>query len=174
MTTRADSEVQRHVEAELFCCPDLDDTDIAVKVTNGTVTLTGYVRSFFDKFGAEDAAKRVPGVNAVANAIEVQSRSAASFSDPEIARAAVAALRDALPEGWERVRPLVRRGAVTLEGTVDWNYQRDLAEGAVRNVQGVSCVINAITLTPARATEIRTDPDSRKQRPGLSFAPNKG
>jgi osmotically-inducible protein OsmY len=48
---------------------------------------------------------------------------------------------------WERVRPIVRRGAVTLEGTLEWNYRRDLAEGAVRSVKAVSCVINAITLT---------------------------
>jgi osmotically-inducible protein OsmY len=148
VTSRADSEVRRHVEAELFCCPDLDETDIAVKVTNGTVTLTGYVRSFFDKFGAEDAVKRVPGVAAVANNIEVQPRGAAGISDPEIARAAVTAIRQALPACWEQVRPVVRRGAVTLEGALDWIYQRDLAEGAVRDLRGVACVINAISLTP--------------------------
>ncbi|MGA7823434.1 MAG: BON domain-containing protein [Steroidobacteraceae bacterium] len=70
-------------------------------------------------------------------------------SDPEIARAAVAAIRHSLPACWERVRPIVRRGAVTLEGTFEWNYQRDFSEGAVRSVKGVSCVINAITLTLA-------------------------
>ena len=63
------------------------------------------------------------------------------------ARAAVAAIKQSLPACWERVRPIVRRGAVTLEGTLDWNYERDLAEGAVRSLTGVSCVINAITLT---------------------------
>ena len=164
--TPSDSELQRHVEAELFCCPDLDETDIAVKVTGGTVTLTGYVRSFFDKFGAEDAVKRVVGVNAVANDIEVQPRTATAVSDPEIARAAVAAIRQALPRCWQQVRPLVRRGAVTLEGLLDWNHQRDLAEGAVRNVKGVSCVINAIALAPPG---IRTDPDSSRRWAGLSF-----
>ena len=68
METRTDSDIQRQVEAELFACPDVDETDIAVKVTDGTVTLTGYARSLFDKYGAEDAVKRVRGVNAVANA----------------------------------------------------------------------------------------------------------
>ena len=72
MESRADSEIQRQVESELFACPDVDETDIAVKVTAGTVTLTGFARSFFDKFGAEDAVKRVRGVTAVANAIEVR------------------------------------------------------------------------------------------------------
>lgn len=72
MDSRADSEIQRQVESELFACPDVDETDIAVEVTAGTVTLTGFARSFFDKFGAEDAVKRVRGVTAVANAIEVR------------------------------------------------------------------------------------------------------
>jgi len=74
MESRADSEIQRQVESELFACPDVDETDIAVKVIGGTVTLTGFARSFFDKFGAEDAVKRVRGVTAVANSIEVRPR----------------------------------------------------------------------------------------------------
>jgi osmotically-inducible protein OsmY len=69
MERHADTDIQRHVESELFACPDLDETDIAVKVSNGTVTLTGYVRNFFDKYGAEDAVKRVRGVATVINAI---------------------------------------------------------------------------------------------------------
>jgi osmotically-inducible protein OsmY len=147
MTIRADSEVQRHVQAELFCCPNLDDTDIAVKVTNGTVTLSGFAPSFFDKFGAEDAAKRVPGVAAVANGIQVQPRDGAGVCDPELARAALGAIRQALPQCSEQVRLLVRSGCITLEGALDWNYQRDLAEQAVRTVKGAGCVINAIALT---------------------------
>jgi len=66
MEGRADSDIQRQVESELFACPDVDETDIAVKVIRGAVTLTGFARSFFDKFGAEDAVKRVRGVTAVA------------------------------------------------------------------------------------------------------------
>lgn len=73
MKNRADSDLQRQVESELFACPDVDETDITVKVTDGTVTLTGYARSFADKSGAEDAVRRVRGVTAVANAIQVRS-----------------------------------------------------------------------------------------------------
>lgn len=146
MESRADSEIQRQVESELFACPDVDETDIAVKVTDGTVTLTGFARSFFDKFGAEDAVKRVRGVTAVANAIEVRPRFPAALTDPEIARAVVAALKRALPQGGERVMPLVRAGVVTLEGALDWSWQRERAERAVRELRGVSTVINAIML----------------------------
>lgn len=146
METRTDSDIQRQVEAELFACPDVDETDIAVKVTDGTVTLTGYARSLFDKYGAEDAVKRVRGVNAVANAIQVRSRFPAGAIDPEIARAVVAAIKRALPQCGERVRPLVRDGVVTLEGVLDWNCERERAERAAREVRGVSTVINAIML----------------------------
>jgi osmotically-inducible protein OsmY len=146
MESRPDRDIQHQVESELFACPDVDETDIAVKVTDGTVTLTGYARNFFDKFGAEDAVKRVRGVTAVANAIEVRPRSPAAMTDPEIARAVVAALKRALPQCGERVMPLVRAGAVTLEGVLDWNCERERAERAVREVPGVSTVINAIML----------------------------
>ena len=144
METHPDSDIQRQVESELFACPDVDETDIAVKVTEGTVTLTGYARSFFDKYGAEDAVKRVRGVTAVANALQVQPRFPASATDPEIARAVVGALKGALPQCGERVMPLVRDGVVTLEGLLDWNCERERAERAVRAVRGVSTVINAI------------------------------
>lgn len=146
METRSDSDIQRQVEAELFACPDVDETDIAVKVNDGTVTLTGYARSLFDKYGAEDAVKRVRGVNAVANAIQVRSCFPVGVIDPEIARAVVTAIKRALPQCGERVRPLVRDGVVTLEGVLDWNCERERAERAAREVQGVSTVINAIML----------------------------
>ena len=67
ISTRSDVEIRANVAAELHCCPDIDDTDIAVEVRGGIVTLTGYVRSFFQKCGAEDAVKRVRGVTTVVN-----------------------------------------------------------------------------------------------------------
>lgn len=70
MNTRSDSDIRQNVEAELRCCPQVDETDIEVKVNGGIVTLTGYVRNFLHKYGAEDAAKRVAGVVAVANDIQ--------------------------------------------------------------------------------------------------------
>jgi osmotically-inducible protein OsmY len=146
MESRGDSDIQRQVESELFACPDVDETDIAVKVTDGTVTLTGFARSFFDKFGAEDAVKRVRGVAAVANAIEVRPHAPAAPTDPEIARAVVAALKGVLPQGGQRVMPLVRAGVVTLEGLLDWSCERERAERAAREVRGVSTVINSIML----------------------------
>ena len=72
MALRTDGEVKQDVEAELRCHPDLDETHIVVEVLCGVVRLSGYVRKLFDKYGAEDAVRRVAGVNAVANDIVVR------------------------------------------------------------------------------------------------------
>jgi osmotically-inducible protein OsmY len=144
---KSDTDVKRDVEAELKWSPEVDETDIAVKVNGGEVTLTGYVRSFYEKFQAEVAIKRVKGVAAVANDIEVRQY-AGTPTDPEIARAAVEALKVELPVTWENIKPLVHKGRITLEGTVEWQYQRLAAESAMRRLNGVMGVLNAITLRP--------------------------
>jgi osmotically-inducible protein OsmY len=124
----------------------VDDTDIAVKVKDGVVTLSGYARNLFHTYGAEDAVKRVAGVTAVANDIDLQRGVRPNLSDPEIAHNAVTALRRALPLCGGRVRPLVRGGIVTLEGTVNDPFQREVAEDAVRGIKQIMGVVNAIAL----------------------------
>jgi len=92
---RSDEDIRRDVEAELKWDPDIDSTDIAVAVKDGVVTLTGFVRSYTQKWDAERVAKRVVGVRAVANDIEVRLPSGTTRPDPEIARDAVAKLKAA-------------------------------------------------------------------------------
>jgi osmotically-inducible protein OsmY len=142
----SDSNVQRAVEAELSCHPSIDDTDIRVSAREGVVTLSGYVRNVFHKYGAEDAIKRVAGVTAVVNDIELQRGVRRDLTDPDIASDTVRALRRVLPLCAPRIRPLVRRGTVTLCGTVDAPYQRHVAEDAVRRLGQVRSVVNALTL----------------------------
>lgn len=156
MNMRPDSDITLNVEGELRCHPNIDETDIAVKVADGIVTLTGYVRNFFHKYGAEEAVKRVAGVIAIANDIQLLSLQSGVVSDPEIAREAVAALKQQLPRYWEQIRPIVHQGIVTLEGVVDEHCQREEAKAAVRGLNGVVCVVNAIGLTP----------DAHAARPG--------
>jgi osmotically-inducible protein OsmY len=146
---RSDTDVQRHIEAELCRCPHVNETDIGGKVTDGIVTLSGFVRDFVDKYGAENVVKRVAGVVAVANDIQVLTAIAYGRTDPQVARAASAAIRASLPQCWERVRPLVRQGSVTLEGELDCRNQSDLIERVVRRIEGVVCVVNAIALRTA-------------------------
>src|SRR5207302_10226697 len=153
---RSDSDIKRDVEDELRWDPSVDATDIAVAVKNGVVTLTGFARNYLDKFHAEAAAKRVAGVVGLANDIEVGLSRADQRPDPEIARDAVAAIKSRLPFSSEHIKVLVDKGWVTLEGQVEWNYQREEAERAVRRVNGVKGVINSIGLEPrARPTEIK-------------------
>src|SRR5882757_4310276 len=153
---KSDSEIERDVKDELSWNPDIDATDIAVSVKKGVVTLTGFVKSYTDKFEAEAAAKRVSGVVAVANDIEVRMPSVDERPDPEIARDAVAAIKSQLPISSEHIKIVVKNGWVTLEGQVEWQYQRQTAESAVRRIKGVKGVSNLIQLQPrARPDEIR-------------------
>lgn len=145
---RSDLDIKRDVEAELRWNPDIDPTDIAVAVKNGVVTLTGYVRSYTQKWEAERTAKRVAGVAAVANDLEVRLPIFNQRPDPEIARDAVTAIQQQLPYSGDHIRIVVRDGWITLEGSVEWNYQRDRAEEAVRHVRGVKGVTNLIVLQP--------------------------
>jgi osmotically-inducible protein OsmY len=145
---RPDSDIKRDVEDELRWDPNLDATDIAVTVKNGVVTLAGFTRSYSDKLEAESAAKRVAGVLGVANDIEVRLPTLDQRPDPEIARDAIAAIRSRVPVVAEQIKVLVRNGWITLEGNVEWAYQRLAAERAVRRVKGVKGVTNTIQLKP--------------------------
>jgi len=153
---RTDSEIERDVVEELKWNPDLDSTDIAVTVKDGVVTLAGFVKSYVDKTEAEVAAKRVAGVVAVANDIAVRLPATDERPEPEIAREAVASLRNQLPISAERIKVVVKNGWVTLEGTVEWHYQRNIAEAAVGYIRGVKSVTNLIGLRPrAEPIEIK-------------------
>ena len=115
---KSDSELERDVKEELKWNPDLDATDIAVSAHNGAVTLTGFVRSYTDKYEAERATKRVAGVIAVANDLEVRIPSIHQRPDPDIARDAAAAIKNYVPISYERIKAVVKDGWVTLEGDV--------------------------------------------------------
>jgi osmotically-inducible protein OsmY len=145
---RADSDIKRDVEEELKWEPNVDATDIAVAVKNGVVTLTGFVRSYAHKLAAERAAKRVAGVVGLANDLEVRLPGADERPDPEIAREVAAELKVWLPDSSQHIKPVVKNGWVTLEGEVEWNYQRDYAERAIRWIKGVKGVSNLIRLRP--------------------------
>ena len=141
---RTDDDIKRDVELELEWEPDIDPKNIAVKVSDGVVTLTGFVSSYSDKYEAERVAKRVRGVTAVANDIEVKLASGSERADPDIAHDAVEKLKRDLPYSSQNIKVTVRQAWITLEGDVDWDFQRRSAEAAVRNVKGVKGVINLI------------------------------
>jgi osmotically-inducible protein OsmY len=124
--TKTDREIQQDVMNELKWDARLQPNEIGVIVKDGIVTLTGWVDSYLKKWEAEDAAQRVAGVKAVANDIEVKLLS--ERTDLDIARAATNALEwdAALPPG--KVKVVVSKGWVTLQGEVEWQFQKSDAE----------------------------------------------
>ena len=154
---RTDSEIQRDVEKELEWDPDIDARNIAVKVTDGVVALTGFVSSYTDKYSAERLAKRILGVKAVANDLEVKIATGSERPDPDIARDAVERLQRNLPYSSKNIKVTVRNSWITLEGDVDWDFQRREAEAAVRYVKGAKGVTNLIHVKPTvSATDVKT------------------
>jgi osmotically-inducible protein OsmY len=151
---RPDAAIRESILAELKWDPKITSQDIAVAVKDGVVTLSGYVSSYWEKDAAEKAVKRVYGVKGVANDLEVKLTT--KRTDPEIARDAVHELESHISIPHDKIKVTVRNGWVTLEGSVDWQYQKTLAESAVKKLQGVIGVINNIEVKPqVSPTEVK-------------------
>lgn len=148
VATMTDSDLQRDVLEELRWEPSVEATHIGVSVKAGVVTLTGHVSSYSEKYAAERAAKRVYGVKAVANELDVKLAVSGRRTDEDIASAAVNALRSNLAVPADKIKVTVSSGWVTLEGEVEWNYQKMAAESAVRDLAGVIGLSNHITVKP--------------------------
>jgi osmotically-inducible protein OsmY len=141
---RTDQDIALDCADRLRCASDLDDQDIAVKVSDGVVLLAGIARSDLERAQAEQIAKKVRGVMGLANCLTVRPRTAPVPPDPEIAREAVATIRHQFPEQVAALKVMVQNGRVGLEGELDWHYQRDVIEAMVRSLRGVTLVTNKI------------------------------
>jgi len=150
---KSDSELKNDVLAELKYEPSVLVEDIGVLVKDGAVTLNGYASSYGEKWDAVRAAKRVAGVKAIADDIEVKLPDSWRRTDGDIAAAAANQINwsTTIPTG--TVEVTVREGRITLEGEVEWWYQKDAAENAVRYLAGVKGVTNLITIKPKVATK---------------------
>lgn len=152
-----DQEVQHNVQRALEWEPSIDATEVGVTVEHGVVTLRGDVKSYTEKETAERVTLRVYGVKAVANDIKVRLVTGYERTDSEIGQAVVSALKwnTTVPE--ERVTVTVTDGWVTLKGTLDWQYQKDAAARAVRDLMGVRGVTNSIVVQPrVRVGDVQT------------------
>lgn len=146
---RTDTDIKRDVEDEIRWDPSIeDDSHIAVAVNDGVVTLTGYTKKYMDSYYAERAAKRVQGVKGIANELEIKYDTGSERPDPDIAEEAVKALKRDLPLTHEKLKVIAKDGRLTLEGEVEWNYQKETAERAVRTIRGVKSISNLITVKP--------------------------
>jgi osmotically-inducible protein OsmY len=144
-----DTVLRQHVIDELEFEPSIDAAHIGVAVEDGTVTLTGHVPTYAQKRTAEGIVKRVKGVRAIAEEIEVRPMGAHQTADDEIAKRAVHTLswNSSVPR--DAVQVKVENGWVTLDGKVQWHYQRQAADKAVRELAGVRGVSNMIAITPS-------------------------
>jgi osmotically-inducible protein OsmY len=152
---KIDSQLQRDVMEELRWEPKVDPAHIGVTAKNGVVTLTGSVPNYSQKLAAEAAARRVAGVKAIAEEIEVRFVGDPPTSDPEIAQRIVNMLK------WDvdvpdDIQVKVEHGRVTLTGEVDWNYQKAAAAKQAGRVAGVKSVTNMIAMKPkVSPTDVR-------------------
>ncbi|MER3438445.1 MAG: ornithine aminotransferase, partial [Chloroflexota bacterium] len=135
MAVRTDTDIHKDVLEELEWDPEVDATEVGVEVDDGVVTLTGWVDSYAKKLAAERAALRVAGVRAVANDISVKGLT--TRTDTDIAKAVADALEANSLVPRDRIDVTVKNGKVTLQGEVDWEYQRRAAVNTVRDVTGV-------------------------------------
>jgi osmotically-inducible protein OsmY len=148
MTKVDDSEIRRKVLAELDWDPSVDASAIGVAVKDGVVTLTGSIANYWQKKEVERVVKRVGGVKAVAEELTIKLPGSAARSDADIAQSVLSGLRFNVAVPTNRVQATVEDGWVTLEGEVEWQYQKSAAENAIKYLMGVKGVTNSIGIKP--------------------------
>jgi osmotically-inducible protein OsmY len=154
---KTDLEIQKDVMEELKWTPLLNSTEIGVAVKNGIVTLTGTVDSYIKKVNAENAAKKVAGVHAIAENIEVEITSPGKKTDAEIAAAILHALKwhSIVPD--EKIKIKVEDGWVTMDGEVEWEYQKTSTRNAVTNLLSVRGITDNINVAPKTLISFTAD-----------------
>lgn len=143
---KSDSQLQHDVMSELEWEPSVDHEDIGVSVTDGVVTLNGFVKNYAEKQGAERAARRVSRVKAIAQEIKVRFASAPKTADHEIARRILDVFTWSVLVPDDMIAVKVENGWVTLTGTVDWHFQTQEAEKVAGRINGVLGIINRLAV----------------------------
>lgn len=162
---KTDMDLQKDVQDELDWEPRVNAAHIGVTAKEGVVTLTGHVPSFGEQYAAEKAAKRVYGVKAIADELEVKLPSSKELTDEDIAAACVNAFKYdyAVPD--EAIKVVVSNAWITLEGQVDWQYQKDAAGRVARHLTGVKGVSNKIALKAhVSAGDVKTQIEAALKR----------
>lgn len=151
---RTDSQLKTDVLSELKYDPSIKYTDIGVVVKDGTVTLNGSTSSYSQKWEAVRATKRVAGVEAIADEIEVKFPNSLKCSDADIATAAAHHIDwfTTIPKG--DVKVTVSEGWITLDGEVEWQYLKNAAGHFLQHITGVKGVSNLISIKPQLTMEV--------------------
>lgn len=168
---KTDSKILQDVVAELKWEPSICADNIGVTVNDGVVTLSGHVESYSEKCGAEHAAQRIAGVQALAVEIEVQLPGSNQRLDADIARAAanVLAWMSVVPR--DAIKVMVEGGVLTLSGVVDWEFQRRAVLNAVKDLMGMRSVSDEMVVKPkVTSSVIKADIEATLSRRALSDA----
>jgi osmotically-inducible protein OsmY len=163
---KTDVELKDDVLAELRWEPKVNAANIGVTVKKGVVTLTGNIDSYAEKYAVEKATERVSDVVAIANEIDVRLPGSSERTDADIAAAAVNALKWKYFISNHCFKVVVENGWITLDGEVEWQYQKNLAYEIVRDLVGVKGVINRISIKP------RISPEDIKKKIETAFGRN--
>ena len=165
----SDQELQKHVQDELRSDPELAyASNVRVNVSEGDVTLSGSVGSYFEKWKAESAVKRVGGVKNVYVELKISLVDSMQRPDADLARIAETMLEWAVGIPSRRINATVNDGWLTLSGTVEQQCQRESAEQAVRGLLGLRGISNAIAVKPVvPSSEIREDIEAALKRSAL-------
>jgi osmotically-inducible protein OsmY len=162
---KTDAQLKQDVTAELGWEPSVNAAQIGVEVKDGIVTLAGHVGSYAEKLGAERCARRVSGVKALAIEMDVNLSGSSKRNDADIARSATNVLdwSSFLPK--DSIKVMVEGGWITLTGEVDWDYQRQSATNAVRDLLGVAGVSDQILIkTKVSSSVVKSDIEAALKR----------
>lgn len=143
-----DRKLKLRVLDELAWEPSLDDTDVVVVARDGSVTLTGFVRSYAERCATETVANRVIGIKAITNKIQVHATQMPSINDDVIIRQATDTLAWDVRINNQKITICVINGWLTLRGEVDWHFQKCLAMQDICRLFGVVGVSNEIVVRP--------------------------
>ncbi|RZI45445.1 BON domain-containing protein [Candidatus Finniella inopinata] len=145
----SDTILKNQISEKFNVQPGLRPQDINISVENGIVTLSGRVRSYFEKSLAERAVKSIDGVKAVIEELQVELDASLQRSDADIAAAAIRALEWDMSLPVNKIQVTVEKGVIKLTGEVEYQYQKENAYSDVRYLYGVRNVLNAIVLKPS-------------------------
>jgi osmotically-inducible protein OsmY len=154
---KTNEQLQKDVQDAIMWQPLLKAAEVGVTAKDGVVSLTGVVSSFTKKLEAEKAAKGVLGVKAVVEDIHVKFANDTTKTDLDLATEVLSGMKWNWSVPNDKIQVKVEDGWITLDGAVEWNYQRDAAKNCAADLIGVKGVINNIKVNSLSADQVEQE-----------------
>lgn len=149
----SDLTLRRRILDELEFLPHIDAGAIGVTLENGVVVLTGHVKTYSEKIAVERAVQAVKGVLALAEELEVRVSGPDAVEDSVIASRCLDLVRWSTTVSDEPIHIKVQHGWVTIQGNVEWQYQKEAVQSAIEQLQGVSRIDNFLVIQPKESIQ---------------------